>query len=552
MFTGLDWVKFAALIAVAAGLAGLYLYFGEYGDQAVGSAHGPASMAPADAAIVQPAQLVGGEAPPATPPPADFDPSRESNAGQQRTDAARAEPAGEPEPQGPFSISGMVVDEAGMGAGGIEVVSRLKHAFGEQEAADDADGERAVLTDIDGFYEIRGVADGEYVVQTEPTDRYETARAMVRAGSETADLVLRERRPEVLVFGTALSEGVPLDGVEVAVIGQSDGAATDSQGNYELKLEVAGDKRGHTLRFAREGYREVRATVDGPKTARRGEIRVDAEMEPVRELVDVSGTVVSRDGEPIPDQSVQLYSESARQRHTAVTRTDGRFWLEDVETSSDYLLAVYPEEHWRDFKKHGVEITLGGVDLEVVLEPRALGRLSGRMVDPDGQPVPLFSLWLRNRSALNSDPLLVTGDQQGVFRAGEVEAGELVFETRSSPLYSISGIRLADGEEKQVTLVLDQGAHQVSGLVMDDGGRPVAARELFFTSVRSDNGLRAHAVRRAVTDQTGFFLVDQVGSGYHTIRIDAPGYRSAVLDHVVGMDAPEVIIRLERESAHGM
>ena len=87
---------------------------------------------------------------------------------------------------------------------------------------------------------------------------------------------------------------------------------------------------------------------------------------------------------------------------------------------------------------------------------------------------------------------------------------------------------------------------------MDDTGRPLSATELFVTSVRRDSGLRLQAVHRAVTDETGYFLVDRLGPGYHTIRIDAPGFGAAILDHEVGIDNPEVIIRLERVYAHGM
>jgi hypothetical protein len=174
------------------------------------------------------------------------------------------------------------------------------------------------------------------------------------------------------------------------------------------------------------------------------------------------------------------------------------------------------------------------------------------MVDVHGQAVPEFSLWLRNPEAINQPARLVTGDPQGFFEVDEIEAGNLVFETRGSPLVSISGIRLSAGEKKDVRLVLDWGTHRVAGLVMDDMGRPVSASELVVTSIRHDGGLWAQTTRRAITDETGFFLVAQVGPGYHTIRVDVPGFRAAVIDHDVGGDSPEVIVRLERAHSHGM
>jgi protocatechuate 3,4-dioxygenase beta subunit len=461
-----------------------------------------------------------------------------------------------PEKGGLLSISGMVIDEAGIGVPGIEVLATLKNLFqlDEDPEASRNERERKALADSDGFYEIQGLDDGEYRIRTQADDFYEAAQAVVRAGVETADLVLRERRPEVDIFGTVRSdEGEPLDNVEVFAIGQSGEAAyTDAQGFYELALKVSNSKPAYTLRFVREGYREKRSVVEPQEMARPEQIRVDTELEPVRELVDVSGTVHNKKGKPVPGESVQLYSEAARQRYTATSDSYGEVWFEEVETSSDYSLAVHPTDSYRDFSIQGVEITLAGADLEIVLEPLALGSLTGQMVDPEGKPVPEFSLWLRNPDAINQAALLVTGDQQGHFSVDEVEAGTLVFETRSSPQYSISGVHLTAGEEKVVTLVLDWGHNQVAGLVVDVMGRPIAVSELYVTSLRRDNGLRAHAVRRAITDEAGFFLFTQVGPGYHTIRVDVPGFIATIIDHDVGMDTPEVIIRLERASSHGM
>jgi len=460
-----------------------------------------------------------------------------------------------PEEGGRFSISGLVVDEAGRGVAGIEVAAFLKNPFpaDEDSPARKNERERNILTDFEGYYEFRGVDDGEYRIGTQPNDFYEAAQAVVRAGAETADLVVRERRPDVGVYGTVRSDEGPLDNVQVQVIGQSSGAVlTDGEGFYELDVEVSRSKPAYTLRFVRDGYREKRPVIKTQEMAGPGQIRVDAELEPVQELVEVSGTVLSNKGKPIPGETVQLYSESTRQRHSAVSDRNGAFWVDEVETSSDYLLSVRPRDKWRDFVTHGVEIALGGADLEVVLEPLNLGSLTGQMVDPNGQPVPEFSLWLRNPDAINQPHLLVTGDQQGYFRVDEIEAGALIFETRSSPLYRISGIHLSAGEKKEISLVLDWGNNQVMGLVVDDAGRPVTASELFVNSFRRYNGVRAHAVRRAITDEAGFFLFTRVGPGYHTIRIDVPGFGTTILDHDVGMDTPEVIVRLEPASSHGM
>lgn len=476
------------------------------------------------------------------------------------TGVSRAEPPAVPkeperQPAGPFSIAGMAFNESGQGVSGIEVSAYPKNLFApDQDAEQPRTGGRvAVLTDIDGFYEIRGVADGEYRLRTEPDDHYEAAELTVRAGVDTADLVLRTRRPGVEVAGTVRGDGEALPGVEVATVGQpSDAVYTDEAGSYEIELQISAGKPSYTLRFVRDGYREKRSVLTADELAVPGRIRVDADLEPRQALVEVTGSVLDPEGEPVSGETVQLYSAAARQRYTAVSGRRGEIRFPEVETSEDYMVSVRPAELYQDYVVRNVGIGVAGAELDVVLEPRSYGKLAGQMVDPNGQPVPEFSLWLRNPGAVNQPARLVTADQQGFFEVDRVEAGSLVFETRGSPLVSITGLQLSPGETKEVTLVLDWGTHQVAGLVMDDMGRPVSASELFVTSVRRDGALRAQAVRRAVTDETGYFLVDRVGPGYHTVRVDVPGFRAAILDHQVGTDSPEVIIRLERVYSHGM
>jgi len=466
---------------------------------------------------------------------------------------AREQP--EPEPAGPLSISGMVIDESGQGVPGIEVVAYPKNLFVEQRdgAPGPGDSPWATLTDIDGFYEIRGLADGEYRLRTEPDEHYEAAQLIVRAGVDTADLVLRSRRPARVIGGTVRGDGEALPGAEVVAAGQpSDAVYTEDDGSYELSLQISAGKPNYALRFAREGYREQRSVLTADDLAMPGRIRVDADLEPKQALVEVTGSVRDTEGEPVTGETVQLYSEAARQRYTAVSGRRGEIRFPEVETSEDYSVSVRPADLYQDYLMHKVEIGVAGAELDVVLEPRSYGKVTGQMVNPDGLPVPEFSLWLRNPGAVNQPARLVTGDHQGLFEIGRVEAGDLVFETRGSPLVSITGLRLNPGETKEVILVLDWGNHQVAGLVMDDMGRPLPASELFVTSVRRDGGLRSQAVRRTVTDETGYFLVDGVGSGYHTVRVNAPGFRAAILDHQVDADSPEIIIRLERVYAHDM
>lgn len=554
MKPGRTFLAGGLLLFMAAGLAALLFLAQESGDVLTATVSAP---------VVQHASLqdeASASGPAASTPEHSAAPPEGTPAALTRADDAPR--AGEPAPReaepaagGAYSISGVVMDESGRGVFGMPVTASVNSLFEEDgtQAPDRTAGTVMVVTDVDGFYEVNVDADGEYRLRTEPDDRYEAAGAIVRAGADGADLIVRERRPGIQIIGTVRGDGEALAGAEVTAVGQPSGAAvTDEDGSYEFTLQIEASKRGYTLRFTREGYREKRSVVTADDLAGQGRIRVDADLEPEQVLVEVTGTVHDKHGKPVAGETVQLYSEAARQRYTAVSGRSGEIRFPEVETSDDYMVSVRPADTYRDYAAWDVGIGVAGADLDITLEPRSYGRLVGQMVNMEGFPVPEFSLWLRNQKALNQPARLVTGDQQGFFDIQQIEAGPLVFETRGSPLVSISGVQLAPGETKDVMLVLDWGNHQVAGLVMDDMGRPVSASELFVTSVSHEGGLWAQATRRAITDDTGYFLVTQVGPGYHTIRVDAPGFRTSILDHDVGGDSPQVIIRLERAYSNGM
>jgi len=61
---------------------------------------------------------------------------------------------------------------------------------------------------------------------------------------------------------------------------------------------------------------------------------------------------------------------------------------------------------------------------------------------------------------------------------------DLMFDTQTSPHYTINGLALAEGEEKAVDLIFGKGESEVSGSVTGDGGAAVPGARLVFTWTR--------------------------------------------------------------------
>ena len=184
------------------------------------------------------------------------------------------------------------------------------------------------------------------------------------------------------------------------------------------------------------------------------------------------------------------------------------------------------------------------MSLEIVLESLGTGRLSGRMIEADGGPVPGFRFWLSSSTAMRS-AVPITSDERGYFELAEAPAGSLTFDTRASPRLSVRGVRLPDGGETEVMLVLDWGDRVLAGRVADDRGDPVGGAQLSLSWSDTRGEIQSMSSRATLTDPSGFFRFTQLGPGEHLLDVRASGYHELKEYHDVRSDSAEVEVRLE-------
>jgi protocatechuate 3,4-dioxygenase beta subunit len=447
-----------------------------------------------------------------------------------------------------YSLSGWLFDESGAPVPGLSVIACTRRAMAESESGGMTTGghERNTRSNSDGYFAFQQLVNGEYEVRTGDTERYEAARAIVRAGVDSAVLVVKEKlNRSVHVHGTVEStKGGFLKGVRVVPVGQAgQGAHTNELGDYGLNLTIKARRNDYAFRFMQEGYRTQRLTLAAKDIRDVDDVRLDAFLEPEGNQATVSGTVTGADGPPVRRARVQLYSARLERSYQTGSDRTGRFSFPSVEVATDYRLWVRPKDRYKDYLEEGLVITSGKMDLPIVLEPSGLASLEGRMVDPDGAPVPGFSLWLRTANATAQRYILVTGDQQGRFFVSELPEGELVFQTRSAPRFTVTGIALSGGVNQNVRLTLDTGSHTLDGYVLDSQDEPVPGALISLLWSHEDDGVRSRSTRQTVADANGYFLFTQLGSGLHTLNISASGFRGARVEYQVGAD-PEVLVKL--------
>jgi hypothetical protein len=446
------------------------------------------------------------------------------------------------------SLSGWVFDRGGAPVPNLTVTASPRHLLRSVGGSfSPGSSQHSTRTDGAGAFLFPAVLEGEYLVSTPETESYQAASATLRAGVDSAVVVVEEKSGRLVrVYGSVESaRGGFLEGVRVEPVGQADRTTyTDRLGEYRLHLPVRAD-RTQPIRFLKNGFRESRVNITPDGSVE--ELMLDARLEQVEKLARVTGVVTGDDGSYVYLAGVQLYSARLGRSYRASSDRSGRFAFAEVEVGDDYRFWAHPQARYRDYVQEGLVITSAGIDLPIVLETSGEVRLSGQMVDPDGRPVPAFGLWLTTAQG-GMGPLLVTGDSQGRFVVDAVPEGEIVFQTRSFPELTVSGIEISAGAAKSVRVPLDLGAHSVGGHVVDAEGAPVAGAFIFLYSSRIENAVQSRSRRESLVDSNGYFLFTQLGSGPHTLTAQAAGFRGTTVEHRVGMDEPTMVLQLQRVS----
>ncbi|MDH3375853.1 MAG: carboxypeptidase regulatory-like domain-containing protein [Gammaproteobacteria bacterium] len=465
-----------------------------------------------------------------------------------RTPKQRDAPKKVAAPLGDLAISGRVMTRAGRPVSGIALTATAGQVV-------DQDKGKLVLargnhhettSGYDGAYKFQQLADGEYHLRTTATRQYAEARMSVRAGVDFADLVLTAHW-DLRVHGVVSTPaGEPLRGTQVQpLIHAVKAVSTDKDGEYAFAVKVMETAQNLVINASKDGYKDKKVSLKVAKANAGNDVALNIVMEPEpTALAVVSGSVHSSLGEPVAGQRIQMSSTRARENYSATSDKDGKFVIEGVEVSDDYMLSINAADAYEDYFERNLQVTDDGLTLSIELKAKDVGTLTGQMVDLYGNAISHFSLVLQRKKTSYYNARVV-GDAVGAFLVENAPAGELRFKTKSNPYHRIEGIRLAAGDEHDVMIVLDSGYDEIRGRVEDGRLNPVAVPNITLTWAHQQKGIRSTSRRTTAADEQGNFAFTQIGPGPHTIRINAPGYKPVQFNHDVTESGSDVVVRLE-------
>jgi protocatechuate 3,4-dioxygenase beta subunit len=423
-------------------------------------------------------------------------------------------------------IAGRILDTSGQPVKGIVVEARpitfpgavLKFESIEPPSPSQASGP-------DGAFQIDGLARVEHALTTRETPRYPPARAVAVAGSaEPVDITVGERR-SLAVVGTVIDpDGAVVSGVQVSVLTHPAApATTDPEGRF--RVEVKYERGAVAFAAKKQGYAQGEAVVTAAEIGDQEEVEMALVIEPLGKTGELRGRIADPQGKPIAKQVVRIHSSSLNGNYQGVSGDNGEYSIREIRIAPDYQASVSPDRDWTDFAEGPFEIPEGSTRLDIVLEPLSTGRLTGKMVDPDGRPVPRLTLWVRSLTA-TSNVSTITGDDQGRFTLEDAPAGDLRFETRATPLISAQGIRLEAGESHEVEILVGLGAGRLDGQVTGPDGKTAVAGARLTLSWNGTRGTIQSTVYREVSsDAQGRFSFSGLSKGRGSIIASAPGYQ---------------------------
>jgi hypothetical protein len=447
-----------------------------------------------------------------------------------------------------LAISGLVQDEEGYPLANIEVMADPIHPSEADTLSGDPSLEaaRSASTSFDGSFVFENLSNDEYRIRTAPMDGFATAETTARVGELTASLVLIRLR-DVQVWGNVNStEGEQLEDVRVFSGPPTRATDTGLEGDYELDISIKG-KNPQTIQFRRKGYRDQTVQLAPADLEDQFDFQLNISMEPLNRLTTVIGRLEDPDGNPVAGKTINMKSTRLRTRYRAQSDVSGNFSMEDVEPGKDYRLTVRPKGDYRDYVRAQMEIPVGGLQHNIVLEPLNQGELSGFITAVNGKPIPGFALTLKSNVAVGRS-VQVVSDYVGFFTVERFPEGSAVLKSHSYPIFTTQGIRVSSEPEEPVEVVIDMGSHAIFGGVTTFSGDNVAGADVSLYWRHSQNGVQNYSDRKTTADQNGDFVFTGLGSGVHTLRVKSQGFSMAVITNDVGRGPDNVVVELEEES----
>lgn len=382
---------------------------------------------------------------------------------------------------------------------------------------------RRTTTDANGEYTLDSLDAGEETINiTHPKHTNATRTVTLKGGETRLDVQLEGGQR---VTGVVVTEsGMPVAEAEVRALsasGSGRSARTDGSGAFELESLAAGRYR---FTATKSGYTEAKVE----------DVDISSGT-PVRLVVGVGGTISGRViGLPEKDYANTTVNAFGRSMASAAVDPTGNFRIEGAPLGTVSVQATVSSAGSFSDRRTSATLTVEvepGSSQQVTLEFRGDTVIRGR-VTRNGTPFggATVSFYARSRAQAS-----VSADQQGLYSASGLEPGEYsvtVGDGQRFSMYTTTyNVRGSD------TFDIDFKAGSVRGRVVDAATNdPIAdATVQFRTAAVRQSG----ALRSALTDPSGAFILELVPPGAYVVTASGEGYGNQVLDVTIAESGRE-------------
>ena len=275
-------------------------------------------------------------------------------------------------------------------------------------------------------------------------------------------------------------------------------------------------------------------------------IAKDEEEDLWRGTASAWGSLYTKYGDVVANETIKLFSESASQAYSETSDENGYFNFEHIVPASDYRLSVSPKGMYKRISMDSLAILNNQVALPIVLEPLELGTLKGKIVDTENIVVPGYEMKIQ--SSLKSRWIQnFVSDIIGEFQIENVPIGPIAFTKTFGQALMITGHDFSGDSQTIIELVVDVGYNELRGVVYDEFYNALPGATVILSWNHNYQGVVSIINRRSTTRPTGEFLFRGLGRGEHELLVTFVG---GLVGHQIvdiGHDNSERVVVLQRK-----
>ena len=354
----------------------------------------------------------------------------------------------------------------------------------------------------------------------------------------------------ITIFGRVTDEdNFAIDDVLISEQRNFISARSGNDGKYQFSIERPENQTG-TLHFLRSGYADKEIDLKAEFLQDASIFELNVRLENDFNTITASGWIANESGIGLSGMKIRLTSKDIHGLDqilsTAISDMNGFFSFEGVKSGALYRLTVFATENYPHYANERFSVTAESAQTNITLESFKFVHIDGMIVNSDDISIPDFEIYVDNQTT-GTHVEKIKSDSSGFFSLQKFPAGVVSLITPGPDYIKITGLKLKEGEYKNLKLLVDKGSHYLSGWVSDENGMPLAQIRITLDSKIITGAVESSSYRARQTDSNGNFTFANIGGGVHRLSVDAYGFKRKEIVHEFDSLTDQVYITLSRK-----